>query len=175
MIGIYFAPTTTQSNANGELTFGGIDTSKTTSTISYVPITTVSPASEYWGIDQSISYGSSSILSSTAGIVDTGTTLVMIASDAFDEYQTATGATADSTTGLLTITAAQYKALKPLNFVIGGKTFALSPNAQIFPRSLNTELGGTADGIYLIVASVSVAPLPGKYVADRCYSVDWRS
>lgn len=44
------------------------------------PLTSTSPASEYWGIDQSITYGSETILASTAGIVDTGTTLVLIAS-----------------------------------------------------------------------------------------------
>ena len=38
------------------------------------PLTTTSPASEYWGIDQSITYGSAetAILTATAGIVDTG-------------------------------------------------------------------------------------------------------
>ena len=46
------------------------------------PITSTSPASAYVGIDQSITYGSAgtTILSSTAGITDTGTTLVLIAS-----------------------------------------------------------------------------------------------
>ena len=46
------------------------------------PITSTSPASAYVGIDQSITYGSSgtTILSSTAGITDTGTTLVLLAS-----------------------------------------------------------------------------------------------
>ena len=37
------------------------------------PITSTSPASSYWGIDASIAYGDTSILSLTAGIVDTGT------------------------------------------------------------------------------------------------------
>ena len=37
------------------------------------PITTTSPARDFWGIDQSVRYGhSTSILSTTAGIVDTG-------------------------------------------------------------------------------------------------------
>jgi hypothetical protein len=31
----------------------------------------------------------------------------------------------------------------------------LTPNAQIFPRSLNTHIGGVAGDIYLIVADVS--------------------
>jgi hypothetical protein len=61
----------------GELTFGGVDTSKTTGTVKYVPVTKSSPASKYWGIDQSITYGSKQILKGS-GIVDTGTTLVLL-------------------------------------------------------------------------------------------------
>jgi saccharopepsin len=171
VIGIFYAPAS-ESDSDGELTFGGVDTSKTTSAISYVPITSTSPASLYWGIDQSISYNGKTILSSTAGIVDTGTTLVLIASgwffscttsqrptdvlsDAYAAYQKATGGTADSTTGLLKITSSQFKALKPLDFIIGGQTYSLSANAQIWPRSLNSQIGGTSGDIYLIVADVS--------------------
>lgn len=98
LIGIYYVPAA-ESDATGELDFGATDSGKTTSDIAYVPITSTSPASEYWGIDQSVSYGGSSILSSTAGIVDTGTTLVLLATDAFDAYEKATGGTLDSTTG----------------------------------------------------------------------------
>ena len=43
------------------------------------PATTTSPANEYWGINESIKYGSTTILSTTAGIVDTGTTLILLA------------------------------------------------------------------------------------------------
>jgi hypothetical protein len=43
-------------------------------------VTIAYPASDYWGIDQSISYGSTPILSTTAGIFDSGTTLILIAS-----------------------------------------------------------------------------------------------
>jgi hypothetical protein len=31
----------------------------------------------------------------------------------------------------------------------------LSPNAQIWPRALNTAIGGDADAIYLVVADMS--------------------
>ena len=83
VVGIYFAPSSASSDTNGELTFGGIDTSKTTSAVSYVPITSTAPATRYWGIDQSISYGGTTILAETAGIVDTGTTLILIAISEF--------------------------------------------------------------------------------------------
>ena len=42
------------------------------------PATSTSPASNYWGIDQSLTYGSTSIMDTTAGIVDTGTTLILL-------------------------------------------------------------------------------------------------
>jgi hypothetical protein len=80
--------------------------------------------------------------------------LVLIASDAFSAYQSATGATSDESTGLLTITSAQYAALSNLDFNIGGTTFSLTPNAQIWPRSLNADIGGTSDNIYLVVSDL---------------------
>ncbi|KAG1763714.1 acid protease [Suillus occidentalis] len=149
-LGVYFAP----GGGAGELTFGGFDSSKTTSSVNYVPLTTTSPASSYWGIDQSITYGSSTILSSTAGIVDTGTTLILIATDAYDKYQSATGATLDNNTGLLTITSEQYDNLQTLNFNIGSTSYSLTPNAQIWPRSLNTDIGGDSDHIYLVITDL---------------------
>ncbi|KAG1901049.1 acid protease [Suillus fuscotomentosus] len=152
-LGIYFVPAAA-SDSVGELTFGGHDSSKITSPVTYVSLTTTSPASDYWGIDQSISYGGSTILSETAGIVDTGTTLVFIASNAFSTYQTATGGVLDETTGLLKITSSQYAKLQSLTFKIGDRAYDLTPNAQIWPRSLNTYLGGSSGDIYLIVADI---------------------
>jgi len=102
------------------------------------PRTSTSPASLYWGIDQSVRYGySTTILASTAGIVDTGkkkfpalqpsstwkftgTTLILIASDAFASYQQATGAAIDPVTGLLFLTPAQFQNLESLFFTING-------------------------------------------------------
>lgn len=77
--------------------------------------------------------------------------------DAFDAYKNVTGATLDETTGLLKITSDQYSNLKPLIFTIGGTAFTLTPNAQIWPRSMNSVIGdtsGNSDDIYLIVADI---------------------
>ncbi|KAH0591103.1 Polyporopepsin [Termitomyces sp. J132] len=154
-IGISFEPTDSEEVLNGEISWGGIDTSKFTGTITYAPLTTTSPASFYWGINQSIRYGTStSILSSTAGIVDTGTTLLYIATDAYNRYRSATGAVVDSTTGLLRITSSQFSNLQSLFFTINGATFEFTANAQLWPRSLNTAIGGSASSIYLIVSDM---------------------
>jgi len=140
---------------NGELTWGGTDSSKFTGSISFTPKTTTSPASEFWGINQSVRYGTStSILATTAGIVDTGTTLVLLATDGFTRYRSATGAVADATTGLLRLTTAQFANLQSLFFTTSAGTFELTANAQIWPRALNSAIGGTSGNVYLIVGDL---------------------
>lgn len=71
--------------------------------------------------------------------------------DAYDRYSKATAAVLDSDTGLLRITPEQYADLQSLFFAVGGTTFELTANAQIWPRALNSFINGTPDGIYLIV------------------------
>jgi len=176
-VAVSFEPTTSDSVANGELTFGGTDSSKFTGDISFISITDTSPANEFWGINESINFGGTNILSETAGIVDTGTTLILIATNAFSEYEKVTGGVEDNNTGLLKISSTQFNDLKDLNFVIGGTTFALTANAQIFPRSLNTEIGGSADDILLIVNSIGTPSgegldfINGYAFLERFYSV----
>ena len=82
----------------------------------------VSPSNLFWGIDQSITYGQSqsTILPLTGGIVDTGSTLILLSNDAFQRYKSNTGAVLDQNTGLLRLTSAQFGALQSLFFHIGG-------------------------------------------------------
>ncbi|KAI0031775.1 aspartic peptidase domain-containing protein [Vararia minispora EC-137] len=177
-IAVSFEPTTSLSITNGELTWGGTDSSKFTGTISFTPVTRTSPASEFWGIDQSVRYGTSTnILSSTAGIVDTGTTLVLLATNAFSAYQRATGGVLDNNTGLLRLTSAQFNNLQSLFFTTNGVTFELTPNAQLWPRALNTAIGGVAGDFYLIVNDLGTPSgqgldfINGQTFLERFYSV----
>ncbi|EDR01383.1 aspartic peptidase A1 [Laccaria bicolor S238N-H82] len=177
-IGIFFQPINATSPGNGEITWGGADSSKYTGQIKFTPITNIFPASAYWGINQSIRYGVSTvILQSTAGIVDTGTTLILLATDAFNRYSSATGAVPDDNTSLLRITPAQFSALQGLVFTINGVLYTLTPNAQLWPRSLNTQIGGTAGSIYLIVGDLGSASgegldfINGYAFLERFYSV----
>ncbi|KAI0703856.1 family A1 protease [Cerioporus squamosus] len=146
-IAISFEPTTSVGNQNGELTFGGVDPSKFTGPLNFVPITSTSPANEFVGIDQTITYGSAdgtTVLPATSGITDTGTTLTLLATDPH-------GGRPDENTGLLRLTPDQFASLQSLFFTIGDNTFEFTPNAQIWPRALNTLIGGTSDFVYLIV------------------------
>ncbi|KAJ3871219.1 hypothetical protein F5051DRAFT_288252, partial [Lentinula edodes] len=77
---------------------------------------------------------------------------------------------------LYKITTAQYNALENLVFTIGGTEFSLTPNAQIWPRSLNTDIGGSASSIYLVVADLGAIGtgfdfINGYVFLERFYSV----
>ncbi|KAL1692556.1 aspartic peptidase domain-containing protein [Schizophyllum commune] len=179
-IGIFYQPTTSIDPVpNGELTFGGVDTSKCQGEITWVPITKKSPADKYWGIDQTVTYGEhgETLMKNCAGIVDTGTTLLMIATDAFDAYKKATGAKVDEATGLLTVTAEQFKKMKSLYFKIGETTFEFTPNAQKWPAMLGKMMGGKEGQIYLILADMGAPSGQGLDFIDgfgwlqRFYSV----
>ncbi|KAF9979932.1 hypothetical protein BGZ75_009060 [Mortierella antarctica] len=184
VFGISFEPITSSNGTqmNGEISFGGVDDSKYTGKITYTPITSTSPANNFWGIDASATYSTgpghgTTILSLTAGIVDSGTTLLLIATDAYKKFQDATGAVPDQATSLLSLTSDQFANMQSLFFHIGGESFEMTPNALIWPRSLNTHIGGKADGIYLIVqdlGSPSGAGLDfilGQVFMERIYTV----
>lgn len=178
MIGVLFNPATSTSPnpaPNGRMDWGGVDPDFAAS-VTFVPKTKRSPSSSYWGIDQSITYGNETlsaitVMSQTAGIVDTGTTLIYLESLAFQKYKLLTGAEMDNATGLLSITPTQYSNLKNLNFNVHScndkkqiscditATYALIPDAQLWPRLLNTAIGGEADAYYLIVADLGTVPV----------------
>ena len=95
---------------------------------------------------------------------------------AFNKYVNATGGVLDNSTNLLRITNAQYESLQPLNFVIDGDTFELTPNAQIWPRALNIAIHGDEDAIYLAVGDLGnkfpgADFICGMAFLERYYSV----
>jgi len=178
LVSLSFEPTNGTMDKNGELMFGDVDSTKFTGDITFIPLTRTYPASSFWGINQSIRYGASTpILNTTAGIVDTGTTLILLATDAFDRYRAATGAVPDNTTRLLRITPEQYSNLQSLFFTAGNTTFELTPNAQIWPRALNSFIGGAPGDLYLIVRDIGTPSgrgfdfINGCTFLERFYSV----
>lgn len=65
-IGIFYSPAG-KGGGEGELTWGGVDKTKITGDINYVPITQTAPANRYWGIDQTITYDGKTIVPLSAG------------------------------------------------------------------------------------------------------------
>ena len=158
VIGVYFKTITGSDTelSNGEITFGGVDTTKYTGSITYSALTTTSPASEYWGINVSaIKYGTTAITSTVAGIVDTGTTLILLSSTAVAKfYKNISGSALDSTTGLYTIPAAQVSKLSNITFTIGGVAFTLTPSQYLVPAAQVANMGGTTGTTYSWIGSL---------------------
>ncbi|KAG2363358.1 aspartic peptidase domain-containing protein [Suillus spraguei] len=149
VVGVFFQPVAREPDGQfGELTFG-TDSTKYVGNVAYtcfVPV--LSPLCQphraigVYRINQKITYGQTTILGFTAGIVDPGTTLLYLASG-------------DQTTDLLRIPPSRYNTLQNLDFHIGYTMFSRTPGAQIWPRSLNTEIPHAVVGaIYLIVRDI---------------------
>ncbi|KIJ65377.1 hypothetical protein HYDPIDRAFT_110424 [Hydnomerulius pinastri MD-312] len=157
ILGVYFAPATSYSDTNGALTYGGIDTSLYEGELTYTPVTETYPAAYYWGINVTEStYGAYTVIpASTAGIVDTGTTQVLLADDFFAVYVGAIpGAKLDENTGLIEIPKSSIASMKSLDFSIGGTVFSMDVAAQLIPTDQNTAWGGVASKQYGVVANL---------------------
>ncbi|KAI0659770.1 aspartic peptidase A1 [Cubamyces menziesii] len=155
MVSIFFEPAT--EGPIGELTFGGVDPTKFVNEVYYAPITTQFPSSEYYGVDQAVYYGDQleTLLVNNPGILDTATSLVLLATDAFTKYVAAVGAVFDETVGLYRITLAQYSNLQSLFFLVGDAVLCeFTANAQIWPRQLNYAIGGSDQYAYLLVGDI---------------------
>ncbi|GJJ16012.1 hypothetical protein Clacol_010291 [Clathrus columnatus] len=161
LIGVYFKPVIENdtSTGNGKLDLGDIDKDKMIQSVTFVPITSTPPSNTFWGVNLSIrqDYLDSQLLPPAAGIVDTGTTLVLLTSDAFQKYQQATGSVFDSSTGLLRVTRDQFLKLPSLFIKFGDEALEFTTDAQAWPTQLNTAIGGTSDNIYLIVGDLGTS------------------
>ncbi|KAG2070130.1 acid protease [Suillus decipiens] len=152
ILGIFFKPYGgLMLETTGQLTFGRTDSALHNDEIVYTDITQEEPASDFWGINQSIMYGTTEILETAPGFVSCGATYVYIATEAYELYKAAIGGEYDDETELLVISKDQYSALQELKLIIGPQTYILTPDAQIWPHSLNTLIGGEVNAIYLIV------------------------
>ncbi|KZV83731.1 acid protease, partial [Exidia glandulosa HHB12029] len=166
-------------NANGgvgSLAFGAPDPSQYTGLLSYTNVTKAYPSSLYFGIDLRFDYGPRTI-GYGSGIVDVGTTLILLASDIYEAYANSTGGVYDYSVGLLRLDEEEYNRLQPLNLRINGATYELTSNAQILPRTLNVDVGGDEDAYYLIVADLGYPSgfgldfILGQCFLERFYSV----
>lgn len=84
---------------------GGVDAAKYTGTLSYVPKSTTGDFQYYWGVTvSSVTYGSTTLVSSNGAIVDTGTTLIYIPTSGYSKFLSAAGGKTDSSSGLAVFT-----------------------------------------------------------------------
>jgi len=174
VLGVSFKPESGSdtSDTNGELTLGGVDTSKYTGTLTYFPQLTSGSAAPYWGISiASFAYGSTTLASSATGIVDTGTTLIYIPTTAYNKFLSATGGKTDSNSGLAVFTT------KPTsNFAIkfGSTTYTLTPAQFLVPTAQYSYYGLSSGKYYAWIndgGSSGVNTIIGQKFLENYYSV----
>ncbi|KAF7985434.1 hypothetical protein HWV62_5163 [Athelia sp. TMB] len=146
ILGVYFAPEFggDTDDANGELTFGGVDSSKYTGSLTYTEKSSAGGVGSYWGIEvSSLTFGGKSLGSGLPAIVDTGTTLIYIPSTAYSSFLSVGGGTTDIFSGLAKFDS---KPTATVSFTIGGKNFDLTPDQYLIPTAQysNFRLSGNA-------------------------------
>ncbi|KZP09518.1 acid protease [Athelia psychrophila] len=174
VLGVSFAPESGSSSdsANGELTFGGTDSSKYTGSITYTPKSTSSTFGPYWGVAVSaITYDGTSLASSGNAIVDTGTTLIYIPTAAYKKFLSGAGGKTDSTTGLAKFTT---KPTGTFSFTIGGQKLTLSPAQYLVPTAQYSNNGISGSAYYSWIGDGGASGVDfiiGQKFLENYYSV----
>ncbi|KAF1734271.1 Polyporopepsin [Beauveria bassiana] len=174
VLGVYFKPEagSDTSDNNGELTLGGVDSTKYTGALNYVPTLKSGSAAAYWGVSiASFTYGSTVLASGATGIVDTGTTLIYIPSAAYAKYLSASGGKTDANTGLVSYTT---KPTANFGVKIGATTYNLTPAQYLVPASQYGFFGLPAGKYYSWIANGgtgSVNTVIGQKFLENYYSV----
>lgn len=161
----------------GSIDFGAPNPEKFVGDIKYSPVLRSGFPSHFWGLSQSITYGKKKvdIMNTTSGFVDSGTTLLLLPTPAYQAYAQATNATFDNDIGLLRID--NPKSLQSLYFHIGDNTFEFTPNAQIFPHSFLSEIGVNPNSTFLIIGDAGptitqqIGFINGFVFLQRFYSI----
>ncbi|KAG0200914.1 hypothetical protein BGX28_006161 [Mortierella sp. GBA30] len=119
-----FLPSVRQNGGvGGEYLFGGIDTARFTGDLTYVPVS----QQGYWQIAiDGISAGGQDLGQSSQGIIDTGTTLIIVSDSAAQAiHGTISGATNDPTNGWL-VPCTLQSSTDSISFTLGGTAFTVA-------------------------------------------------
>ncbi|KUL89529.1 hypothetical protein ZTR_04286 [Talaromyces verruculosus] len=174
VLGVSFRPESGSDtdDTNGELTLGGVDSSKYSGSLTYFPKLTSGDASYYWGISiASFTYGSTTLASSASGIVDTGTTLIYIPTTAYNKFLSAAGGKTDSYSGLAVFTT---KPTSNFGIKFGSTTYTLTPSQYLVPTAQYSYYGLTSGKYYAWIndgGSSGVNTIIGQKFLENYYSV----
>ncbi|XP_016976346.2 cathepsin D [Drosophila rhopaloa] len=117
----------------GELLFGGIDQLKFQGNLHYVPIS----LSNSWSLEITITtVETKQIGGRINGILDTGTSLVLMPQETYDNLIKALSAKLQDGYNVLTC---RRESLPDINIVIGGKVFPLTSNDYLIELTLNRK------------------------------------
>lgn len=139
--------------SEGIITFGSLRMDK--SNVIYATITQAEPAASFWGIDASLTYDNTRIIQETSGIIDFGTTTIMLETLAFRNSLELTGATTDEATGLPSLDSCD--SLSPIVLAFGGKSLDIPIQNYRWPADGNIVIGGKLNKCYLAVGDIGTS------------------
>ncbi|XP_050321966.1 lysosomal aspartic protease-like [Bactrocera neohumeralis] len=115
------------STQGGELTLGGVDTNHYVGELTYVPVV----SEGYWQFNMdSVIINGEDICSECSAIADTGTSLLAVPTDIYENVQNAIGAQLSSDEAYY-VDCSVVSSLPTISFGIGGTTFSLSGSDYI--------------------------------------------
>jgi len=170
VLGVYFHPESGSDtgDTNGELTLGGVDTTKYSGTLSYVPKSTVNPYSFYWGVAvSSITYGSTTLITNVQAIVDTGTTLIYIPTSAYNLLLSLIGGTTDPNTGLARCST---KPTGIFTIRLGTVSLPLTPAQYLVPSAQYGFFGLNSQYFYTWIGDGGSETIIGQKLLEYYYS-----
>ncbi|KAF8317957.1 putative aspartyl protease [Clavulina sp. PMI_390] len=176
VLGIYFAPKPLPDvdAANGELTIGGVDPTKYTGTLTYFPRSAAPHYSSYWSVDiGSVTCGSTSLISSTSAMIDTGTTFILMPPDMFKNFLAVTNGT---TTKGDHLTRFSTRPTSIIMINIGSTSYPLTPMQYLIPGSEYGSYGLGYGWYYAWIAesvpdAVGPSFILGQKFLENYYSV----
>ncbi|KAI9012059.1 rhizopuspepsin 6 precursor [Phycomyces nitens] len=151
IFGVYLGKAST--TAVGEYVFGGYNSAHVGGTLTTVP---VDNSDGFWSINVSGLTAGSSSLGSFSGIVDTGTTLLLLTNTVAAKVAKAYGAT-DNNDGTYTIKC-DTSSFSPLVFTIAGAKFSVPASDLVFEKDGSTCIAsfGYADMDFAILGDVFI-------------------
>ncbi|KAF8939951.1 aspartic proteinase IV [Dissophora ornata] len=143
VVSVFMPSVRRNGGVGGEYLFGGIDTSKFSGELTYVPIS----QQGYWQIAiDDVGYNGQSIGQSSQGIVDTGTTLVIVSDTAAQAiHANIQGATNDPTNGWL-VPCSLSSSTDNVSFTMAGTAFNV-PVADLAFEAVGDGSGNCVSGV----------------------------
>ncbi|XP_005187123.1 lysosomal aspartic protease [Musca domestica] len=114
--------------SGGEMILGGVDPNQYTGNITYVPVS----QKGYWQFEiTSAVVNGTNVCDQCQGIADTGTSLIAVPDDQYENIQAAIGAVYDEDYSAYLLNCSSIDSLPVLNFTIGGAQFTVEGNDYV--------------------------------------------
>lgn len=121
--------------------------------LQYTPVTTNSPASNFWGLDLSFGLGDTPLSRKVSGIIDHGSTLNMLPASAFRKFIEESGAKRDTATGLPVLDSCDE--LGPLVLDMGSAKISIPAEQYRWPADKYDLIQGKPGLCYLALGATA--------------------